>query len=136
MDEFSSESGQSIELPLGIPKFKCNIPAGCPPSLLKRRLQRGDASLRLRVTLDVRQEYPYSPHPVEPLRPCRKRPRNNRSPKCRDEQAPLHVSPPNVPRAIPQNYSSWIHTDMANGHRRIGCLPINVRSGPDSDIAS
>jgi hypothetical protein len=102
MDEISGESGQSIELPLGIPKLKCNIPAGCPPSLLKRRLQRGDASLRLRVTLDVRQEYAYSPHRVEPLCPCRKRPRNNRSPECRDEPAPLHVLPEKTPRPIPK----------------------------------
>jgi hypothetical protein len=90
MDEISSESGQSIELPLGIPKFECNIPAGFPSSLLKRRQERSDARLRLRVTLDVRQEYAYSPYPVEPLCPCRKRPRNNRSPECRDELAPSH----------------------------------------------
>jgi hypothetical protein len=64
MNEISSERGQSIELPLGIPKFKYNSLAVCPPSLLKRGLQRGDASLRLRVTLDVRQEYAYSPHPA------------------------------------------------------------------------
>jgi hypothetical protein len=76
MDEISSESGQSIDLPLGMPKFKCNIPAVCPPSLPKRRLQRGDASLRLRVSLDVRQEYAYSPHPFGLLRTRSEGPRD------------------------------------------------------------
>jgi hypothetical protein len=90
MDEISSESGQSIKLPLGIPKFKCNIPAICPPSLLKRRLQRRDASMRLRVTLDVRQEYAYSPHPAGLLRSHRNRPRSRTAEK-HDELASSHV---------------------------------------------
>ena len=41
---------------LRVAKLKLNIPPIRPPSLMKRRPERGNASLRLRVTLDVRQE--------------------------------------------------------------------------------
>src|SRR5215210_40992 len=93
MDEISSESGQSVELSLGIPRVKCNIPAVCPPALLKRRTQRGEASLRLQVTLDVRQEYTYSSHPVGLLRGRREGPRDRRAAHELDEFPPSHVPP-------------------------------------------
>jgi hypothetical protein len=52
--------------------------------------------LRLRVTLNVRHEYTYSPHPVGLLRPRRERPRNRHTAEKRDEVAPLHVPPKNT----------------------------------------
>ena len=56
LGEVGSQSGQSIGLPVCISKLKPNIPPIRPPSLLQRHCERGDASLRLQVALDVWQE--------------------------------------------------------------------------------
>jgi len=56
LNKVRSKTGQSFGLALRVAKLKLNIPSIRPPSLMKRRPERGNASLRLRVTLDVRQE--------------------------------------------------------------------------------
>lgn len=93
MDEIGSESGQSIEPPLRKPKFKPSIPPIGPPAFLKRHPERGDASLRLRVTLDVWQEETYPPHTVGLLGTRGERSAGGHATEQGEESASFHDSP-------------------------------------------
>ena len=56
LDEVGGEGGQAIGLSFAVPELEPNVPIIRPPALLKRRPECIHASLRLRVSLDIRQE--------------------------------------------------------------------------------
>ena len=98
-------------------KIKRNILAVRPPSFLKRCAERGDASLCLRVTLNVRQEHAYSPHLHALLPACSERPRGGSASKKCGEFPPFHgLSSCRGPRRVRGRISHFEIENCAVSH--------------------
>jgi hypothetical protein len=97
LDEVGGEGGQAIGLSFAVPELEPNVPIIRPPALLKRRPECIHASLRLRVSLDIRQEQTQSAHSVRRRRFGSDRRKNEtasendcESAENREELASLH----------------------------------------------